>query len=158
MDKGAVVNEPARSLDTIDDELRLAEEAAVTVLITADSRVDREICARAIHASSRSIGGPLVIVSATRLNDASAGTVSAHGFGDASGATLFVDDIVDLNAGGQAQLLALLDERATGLRIIAGASRHLTHERASGAFSEPLFYRLNIVHLDLTRVMKSSVD
>ena len=60
----------------------------------------------------------------------------------------------------QAQLYRLLEEdvagpchpsraRSTAVRLISGANRHLGAERRSGAFSERLFYRLNVIHLDL---------
>jgi DNA-binding NtrC family response regulator len=83
-----------------------------------------------------------------------------HQFDQARGGTLFLDDVLALATDAQAHLLSLLKERMAPLsstvafaksrvRIVAGASRHLHAERATGAFCELLFYRLNIIHVDL---------
>lgn len=138
-------------VNACDDELRLASAADTPVLITCENGATREACARLIHNAGRSSHTPLVTVSAKHIKTEAV---------NARGGTLFVDDIAELDAYGQAQLLAWLDERLAsqaswlhlsnrGARIIAGASRHLDTERASGAFSETLFYRLNIIHVDL---------
>ena len=73
-----------------------------------------------------------------------------HQFDQARGGTLFLDDVITLPADAQAHLLSLLNERMAPLsstvafdrsrvRIVAGASRHLDAERATGAFCELLF-------------------
>jgi DNA-binding NtrC family response regulator len=82
-----------------------------------------------------------------------------HHFGQAAGGSLFIDDVAALTEREQVELFSLLEARRThssaqprhrsSVRVIAGASRHLDSERASGAFSEPLFYRLNVIHIDL---------
>ena len=138
------------------DELRLAQQVDVTTLVTAASRSEREATARAIHRGSGRRRRAFVTVSAKSLDVGPSAQAAAAIDTDfppqiaaARGGTLYVDDIVGLSAWGQARLLALLDEPR--FRIIAGASRHLDRERSSGAFAETLFYRLNIVHVDLTR-------
>jgi DNA-binding NtrC family response regulator len=76
-------------------------------------------------------------------------------FEEARGGTLFVDDIARLTRPAQVQLHALLVEERmrrnsrTRVRVVAGASRHLDPERASGTFCPALFYRLNLIHVDL---------
>lgn len=84
-----------------------------------------------------------------------------HQFRQAAGGTLFLDRIDLLSAAGQADLMSLLTEQAghaggpgglpdrTSPRIIAGASRSLLDAVSAGAFDRSLFYRLNVIHLDL---------
>ena len=79
-------------------------------------------------------------------------------FNQAIGGSLFIEDVAALTAPAQQELLALLTcERARSSasgtvgaipRIIAGASRHLDDDRDARTFSEMLFYRLNIIHID----------
>jgi DNA-binding NtrC family response regulator len=162
-----------QTTETLDDDLELASRTDVPVLITAECPHQRETCARRIHTSRRQEQGPFVVFSIDALSPCtgapSASTARrAHDdgvslrqqFDQARGGTLFIDDITSLTSGGQAQLCCLLEEYSfpppvTGrsetpsVRIIAGASRHLEAERATGIFCEPLFYRLNVVHFDL---------
>jgi two-component system NtrC family response regulator len=138
-------------------DLRLARRVDVPVLITAPTRDAREMYARAIHRDSRRGRAAFVTLSARSLGAGPSASLAAAGEAGGSAppipaddGTLFIDDIVTLDAWGQARLLALLDERR--FRIVGGASRHFDRERASGGFSETLFYRLNILHVDLTRL------
>jgi two-component system response regulator AtoC len=137
------------------DDIRLAARLFVPVLITAEHGDERLACARLIHTNSRCGGGPFVAIT-------SGGSAVADWFLHARHGSLFIDDVGALTADVQRQLLAQLDLRglpsltadghpfASGVRILAGSSRHLGAARDSGAFSEPLFYRLNVIHVDLT--------
>ncbi len=159
--------------ETLVDDLELASRTGVPVLITAECREQREACARLIHTGRRQAQGPFVVCSvdavspgveaptaspARRARDD--GATLRQQFDRARGGTLFIDDITNLTSGAQTQPCRLVEEHSfqhsvTGragtlaVRIITGASSHLDAERASGIFSEGLFYRLNIVHLDL---------
>jgi DNA-binding NtrC family response regulator len=153
-----------------EDDLRLAARVEVPVLVTAGSRRQRTLCARLIH-DSRGYERPFVTFS---VDDPGAVVEKSNGswrvydredvvlrrqFELARGGTLFIDDIALLRAASQALLHSLLDERLRRLpsgapsearvRLVAGASRHLDTERATGAFCTPLFYRLNLIHIDL---------
>ena len=161
------------SIASVEGEIRLAARVRVPVLITAGDAEQRSLCARLIHAYGEWVRGPFVTLSqndvgvpeqnpdpfarAHRIGNA---LMLRHQFDQARGGTLFLDDVVTLPADGQAHLLSLLNERMAPLssnaafdrsrvRIVAGASRHLGAERATGAFCEPLFYRLNLIHVDL---------
>ena len=148
-DRSAVLTHAPRLPGAAEEEMRLAKQVDVTVLVTAENPHDREACARVIHAASRYSRGPFVIVSGKSLNAGAEEIVSADRLAEARGGTLFVDDVAELNAIGQAQLLSLVETREAAVRVVAGASRHLERERASGVFSETLFYRLNIIHVNL---------
>jgi len=148
-----------------EEDLRLAARVDVPVLVTADSRDHRSLCARLIHDIGIAGGGPFVTFSTGGLSIVSSSprdtdeTVLRRQFEQARGGTLFIDDIATLRAAVQAQLLSLLEERvryqsstrSSGgtVRVVAGASRHLDTDRATGAFCTPLFYRLNLIHINL---------
>lgn len=152
-----------------EDDLRLAAVLDVPVLVTADSRAQRNLFARLIH-DIGSGPGPFVTFSSDDVRGAVGGSnvlphrhpehmILRRQFERARGGTLFIDDITVLRAAAQFQLLSLLEERwsqdSSGLqaharvRVVAGASRHLDKERAAGAFYDPLFYRLNLIHINL---------
>jgi transcriptional regulator of acetoin/glycerol metabolism len=161
------------SIASVEGDIRLAARVRVPVLVTAKDSEQRSMCARLIHANGEWVRGPFVTLSqndmdspgrnldpfarAHRIGNA---LMLRHQFDQARGGTLFLDDVLTLPADTQAHLLSLLNERMAPLcstvafdrsrvRIVAGASRHLDAERATGAFCELLFYRLNIIHVDL---------
>jgi DNA-binding NtrC family response regulator len=132
-----------------EEDLRLASSVDLPVLITASSQRLRNACARLIHVNGRRARGPFVAVAADEPD------VDRH-FEQAALGTLFIDDIVRLDDPAQSTLLRLLDARFSPdmpqrrlVRVITGASRHLTAERRTGHFSDELFYRLNAVHINL---------
>ena len=152
-----------------EDDLQLAARVDVPVLVTADSRRQRTMCARLIHDGGGyerpfvifSVGDPGAIVEKSngswRVYDREDVVLRRH-FELARGGTLFIDDIALLREATQGLLHALLEVRlrqvasarpAGGrVRVVAGASRHLDAERQAGAFCTPLFYRLNVIHID----------
>jgi CBS domain-containing protein len=168
-----VQDRPRLPTRDIAEQLLLASGVSAPVMITAPSADDREACARIIHRSSHGGGGLFVRLDGSSLEALAAGGDAPSGASDRRDAgadhpvvrgtagTLYVDDITELDGTAQEQLLAWLEARgrfsassrngpADTVRLISGASRHLDRERASGTFSEPLFYRLNIIHVDLT--------
>jgi DNA-binding NtrC family response regulator len=149
-----------------DDELVFLARIRVPVLITAESSAERERCARIIHSHGEDSRGPFVTFAANRTQDA--GLIVLR-FGQARGGSLFIDDIALLSPEAQVQLFRLLSVRPSrsvfdpgrsGPRLIAGAGRHLDAERLTGVFLEPLYYRLSVIHLDLTgpTVQKEPLD
>ncbi len=147
------------------EEIRAAARVHVPILITEPDRQRRSLCARLIHATGERVRGPFVAFSANGTKSLHA-LLLRHQFDQARGGTLFVEDIATLSSDAQALLMTLLNERAhhqipgavgsSGVRIVAGASRHLDAERATGAFCEQLFYRLNVIHIDLSSRQTSS--
>jgi two-component system, NtrC family, nitrogen regulation response regulator NtrX len=165
---------PAAPPDLPVGEIRFAAAVDVPVLVTSPKRDERDLCARLIHAASHRGSGPFVIFSPEmtaalqmhargpsrhRHHDES---ILRHRIERARGGTLFIDDVLSLTPKAQCVLLALLEERAAittvdpsatrpTVRVIAGASHHADTERSRGAFNDAVFYRLNVVHLDLTK-------
>lgn len=171
---GAAIPAPS-TIRMPEDDMRLAARVYVPVLVTSENRGRRDICARLIHAYSDRWRGPFVTFSCTGnqaivadssvspgAHDRTDDLMLRHQFDQARGGTLFIDDLAALTSEAQEQLLSLLEEcvrpdsstvelAGPSPRIIAGASRHLHLESATGAFCESLLYRLNIIHVDLTK-------
>jgi DNA-binding NtrC family response regulator len=156
-----------RLLAMLDYDIPAAVRACVRVLITAEDADQRSLCAGLIHVTGISGNGPLIMFpsygdgrwdpSGHSHTTGDGGTLRRQ-FDLARGGTLYLHDIAALSGGEQRQLLTRLEEEARcsagarpGVRVIAGASHHLDAERATGAFGESLFYRLNLIHVDLTQ-------
>ena len=158
--EAAATRSASPSLHRWDGDVRLAATAQVPLLITAPTRDHREICARLVHAMSDRARGPFVAWHVDASGAARPGSLQHH-FDAARGGTLFIDDLAALSASEQVDLLTILDRAgrwapwrngggADGARIISGAGRPVDPVHASGSFSDALFYRLNIIHIDLT--------
>jgi DNA-binding NtrC family response regulator len=139
-----------------DDELKLAARLHVPVLITAENDRARANAAHFLHLNGVQAKGPFVSSAGRDTDDDVALRCM---FEEAHGGTLFIDDIVKLTTKTQMELFALLGEslepqssseaQPARVRLITGASRHFAAEHAIAAFSEPLFFRLNMIHVDL---------
>lgn len=147
-------------VSVVEDQLRLAGRVDARVLISAENPDLREMCARFIHCASLRRARPLIVLR-TRIADPAPKSISRRFFERARGGTLFIDGIEELSGGVQAELSSWLekgvssvppvDKTQSPVRIIAGASGLLESRRSSGTFSETLFYRLNVIHIDLSR-------
>jgi len=167
----------ALGIVTADDSMeesyrRLARFApqAVTVMILGESGSGKEAVARAIHGLSRRAAGPFVPVNVAAIP---AGVLESELFGhargafsgaererrglleEASGGTIFFDEIGDLALPLQSKLLRALQERELrrvgenrsrpiDARVVSATSRDLAREVEAGRFREDLFYRLHV--------------
>jgi two-component system response regulator HydG len=146
-----------------------------TVLITGESGTGKELVAKAIHARSQRAAGPFIAVNCAAMPEqlleselfghAKGAFTDAHQarqglFLKATGGTLFLDEIGEMPAGMQAKLLRALQERtvrAVGedtetpfdTRILAATNRDLEHEVAERRFRQDLFYRINVVNIEV---------
>jgi transcriptional regulator with GAF, ATPase, and Fis domain len=146
-----------------------------TVLVTGESGTGKEVIARAIHSRSPRRTGPFVAVSCALFADslieselfghergAFTGAVAARAgrFERADGGTLFLDDIDDVPLGMQVKLLRVLQNRSierlggtrtipVDVRVVAGSKRDLRRMVADGSFREDLYYRLNVIPVNL---------
>ena len=151
MKSAAVAEHSAHAVEHED----VAARCAVTTLITASTATDVEHLARRIHAASSRAACSFVQASAAALPvDARALLVTCAGLIDAAaGGTLLLTAVEEMPASTQdrfietlAQLQSIRDP-SVAVRLMAGTTVSLRDRIADGAFSESLFYRLNIIHV-----------
>ncbi len=160
----------------VKDKARRAARAGSPVLILGETGTGKELLAQAIHAASPRAAEPFVAVNIAAIPETlleaeffgvapgaytGADRKGRHGkFELAQGGTLFLDEIGDMSPALQAKLLRALQEKeieAVGsnrlisidVRIIAATSRDLRREVDEGRFRADLFYRLNVMTLDV---------
>lgn len=151
-----------------------------TVLIQGPSGTGKELVARALHAASGRSGAPLISINCATVPQ---NLIEAELFGrepfdnhaghagliDAAEAgTLFLDEVAELPSAAQARLLQVLqgENRRVGsaaaqpadVRIIAATHRDLGDSMRNGHFREDLYYRLNVVRLELPPLYKRQQD
>jgi DNA-binding NtrC family response regulator len=146
-----------------------------TVLVTGESGTGKELIAEAIHLASARSKSPLVRLHCAALTEslleselfghergAFTGAVARREgrFRQADGGTLFLDEIAEISPSTQVKLLRFLQERTfervggnetirVDVRVIAATNRNLAAEISKGTFREDLFYRLNVVAIEL---------
>jgi len=156
----------------------------LTVLITGESGTGKELVAEAIHQLGNRRSGPFVAVNTAAIpadlieselfgheKGAFTGAIAqAIGkFEQSNGGTLFLDEIGDMPAEAQTRLLRALQsgrirrvggrqEIAVNVRIIAATNRDLAPMIAAGTFREDLFYRLNVVPIELPPLRERRED
>jgi two-component system NtrC family response regulator len=172
-----------RMADAINMAARAATSRA-TILIRGESGTGKELMARAVHYASPRSKGPLVAVNVAALPDtlieselfghergAFTGADREHRgrFELADGGTLFLDEIGDLPKSTQGKLLRVLQEQAferlggtrtlrVDVRMIAATNRDLEAMVAQGEFREDLYYRLNVVSIDIPPLRERRED
>jgi DNA-binding NtrC family response regulator len=153
---------------------RVAESEA-NVLITGESGTGKELAAKAIHTRSGRADGPFVAINCAAMPEAlleselfghaKGAFTDAHQprcgvFLKAAGGTVFLDEIGEMPIGMQAKLLRALQERKVrpvgsdtevefDTRILAATNKNLDREISEGRFREDLFYRINVVCVEL---------
>jgi two-component system response regulator AtoC len=155
-----------------------------TVLITGESGTGKEVIARALHAQSPRRDCPFVAVNCGAIPEnlleselfghakgAFTGANRAHRglFAEASEGTLFLDEVAEMAPALQVKLLRAIQEeeiRPLGqnksqkidVRVIAATARPLEAEIEAGRFREDLFYRLNVVRLEVPPLRERRAD
>ncbi len=154
---------------------RQVAPARATVLVTGESGTGKGQLARVLHDLSPRRGAPFVAVHCAALADSlleselfghekgaftGADRRRLGRFEQADGGTLFLDEIGEVPLTTQLKLLRVLQERTLervggndsipiDVRVIAATSKELTRAIADGSFREDLFYRLNVVHIEM---------
>ncbi|MGE0595104.1 MAG: sigma-54-dependent transcriptional regulator [Hyphomonadaceae bacterium] len=122
----------------------------LTVLIEGESGAGKGRVARALHDFSRRASAPFVSYSLAGADAAQLSAELAERFAQAKGGTLFLEDIDDMPLEAQARLMAILHaSEQPGVRLVASAQRNLGALTRQGLFRQDLFYRLNVVSIQL---------
>ncbi|PPD42213.1 MAG: nif-specific transcriptional activator NifA [Methylobacter sp.] len=166
------------------DLIRQVAKWNTTVLIRGESGTGKEVVANAIHFNSGCASGPFLKLNCAALPDtlleselfghekgAFSGAISQRKgrFELANNGTLFLDEIGEISASFQAKLLRVLQEgefeRVGGaqtikvnVRIIAATNRNLEEEVTEGKFREDLYYRLNVMPIQMPALRDRSED
>lgn len=163
---------------------RLARMRTPTVLVQGESGTGKELIAQALHAASDRRERRLMAVNCGAFTesllmselfgherDAFTGARQQRKglFETANGGTVFLDEVGELSPGAQAALLRVLENRtirrvggmeevSVDIRVVSATNRSLKAEVAAGRFREDLYYRLNIVKLDIPSLRERPDD
>jgi len=162
-------------IEAMRSTIRRIADTDLGILILGENGTGKEVVARLIHYLSRRRDHPLIAVNCAALSETlleselfghekgaftDAHATRAGKFELASGGTLFLDEIGDLSLAGQAKLLRVLEDKIvirvggsepihTDVRVLTATNRDLAMMVREKQFREDLYFRLNVVSLDL---------
>ncbi|MBN1824650.1 MAG: sigma-54-dependent Fis family transcriptional regulator [Candidatus Eisenbacteria bacterium] len=165
-------------------EIERSAPTTARILIRGESGTGKELAARAVHESSPRRGRPFVKVNCAAIPEelieselfgamkgAYTGAVSSREgkFQQADGGTLFLDEVADMSLRAQAKVLRVLQEGEiekvggggvikVNVRVIAATNKNLDTEVAEGRFREDLFFRLNVVPIEVPPLRERRED
>ncbi|HUI41821.1 MAG TPA: sigma-54 dependent transcriptional regulator [Terriglobia bacterium] len=178
-----IVARSARMQEVLATVVRVAPTAS-TVLLAGESGVGKDLIARAIHEHSRRASGPFLKINSTAIPEnlleselfgyekgAFTGAVTSKPgkFELADKGTLFLDEIGDVPPSTQVKLLRVLQEREferlgglktlkVDVRMVAATNRDLRAALEQGAFRQDLYYRLNVVPINIPPLREHKED
>jgi two-component system, response regulator FlrC len=179
---GIIYRDPA-----MEKVVKLADQIAgseASVLITGESGVGKEVIARYVHQKSKRVSKPFISVNCAAIPEnlleselfghekgAFTGALARRigKFEEATGGTLLLDEISEMDVRLQAKLLRAIQERVidrvgggkpvpVDIRIIATSNRNLAQSVKDGTFREDLLYRLNVVNLRIPPLRERTQD
>ncbi len=172
------------TITTLKQQIALAGPTNGWVLIHGESGTGKELVARAIHRASKRANGPFVEVNCAAIpQELIESELFGHEKGSFTGATgmkrgkfelahggtIFLDEIADMSMATQAKVLRVLEgqefQRVGGtktlkadVRVVAASNKKLAEEIKKGSFREDLYYRLNVIPLEVPPLRERQDD
>lgn len=172
------------AMDRLRDLIKRVANATTSVLITGESGTGKEMVARALHFQSPRADSPFVVLNCGAMPENlieselfghvrgafTGATAEKEGlFRAADGGTLFLDEVGELPPPLQVKLLRVLQERkvrpvggsaevGVDVRVLAATNRNVESEVETGAFREDLFYRLNVIRIEVPPLRERPED
>ncbi len=172
------------AIEALRSTIRRVADTDLALLILGENGTGKEVVSQLIHYLSRRRNEPFVAVNCAALTESlleselfghekgaftDAHEARAGRFELASGGTLFLDEIGDMSLSGQAKLLRVLEEKVvvrvggslpihTDARVVAATNQNLAKMVREKRFREDLFFRLNVVTLDLPPLRERGDD
>ncbi|MEI9940058.1 MAG: sigma-54 dependent transcriptional regulator [Pseudomonadota bacterium] len=166
------------------DLLERVGESESTVLVSGESGTGKELVARALHRRSKRSTGPFVAINCAAMPEqlleselfghtkgafTDARNARPGLFVQAKGGTIFLDEIGDMPVGLQPKLLRALQERTVrpvggdtetpiDVRVVAASNRDLETAIEERKFREDLYYRINVIHVELPPLRARGAD
>jgi two-component system response regulator HydG len=182
-DPGGIIGQ-SQPMRRLMEMLATVAPSEATVMISGESGTGKELIARAIHANSQRRKGPYIAVNCAALTET---LLESELFGHEKGAftgaekrregrflaadrgTIFLDEIGEMPLAMQVKLLRVIQEREiqrvggdqtlkVDVRIVAATNRDLQAEVEAGRFRQDLYYRLNVVALNLPPLREREED
>ncbi|MGE0192987.1 MAG: sigma-54-dependent transcriptional regulator [Planctomycetota bacterium] len=173
-----------RVMDPVLHKIAQVAPTSMSVLITGESGTGKELAARAIHRQSSVADRPFVALNTAALPDAlleselfghargafTGATKDRQGlFQQAAGGTVFLDEVGFMSPAFQVKLLRVLQDRTVvplgtskavpvDFRLVAATAQDLREQMAAGLFREDLFYRLNVVPIEMPPLRERPAD
>ena len=172
------------SLRTVIDEVKMVSDSRSNMLVLGETGTGKELIARVIHANSSRKDMPFVPINCSAIPEAlieselfghvkgafTGAVESKTGlFEEASGGTVFLDEIGDMPKSFQVKLLRVIEDhevrlvgstksRTIDIRFITATNRDLKVAVAEGTFREDLFYRINVITVEMPSLRERRED
>lgn len=180
---GNIIGE-SQAMEKVFSVMKRVADTPTTVLIAGESGTGKELIARGLHRGSSRTHAPFVSINCAAVPEnlleselfgyekgafTGAASLKQGKFEFADGGTLFLDEVGDMTLSLQIKLLRVLQEQEfqrvggnkdikVNVRIIAASNKDLKEEVEAGRFREDLFFRLNVVRIDVPPLRERRSD